>query len=182
MDKETIGLVDIRQLTLGDILNHIAYPDPSWGGGSAGALAGAMALALLDKINAIHGLERDETKSLALLALAEQETTSYAQILAAKSDPAAKRVQIRSSLMLSARIARTCLDEALAAAGRLGQTQPILRADLIVALHMFYVAASSAVVNIRVNKSLFGEAFDFTDLEGDLKRLANHIQKWTESP
>ncbi len=123
-------------------------PKPSWGGGSAGAVAAAQGYALVGKIVAVA--REPSAPWLAgaeeLLALAEADERAYARIL--KEQGCAS---VGASVEISYRILELAAEGTQAIGEMAGRVKTTLRADLFTASYLLYAGASSALVNMRTN-------------------------------
>jgi formiminotetrahydrofolate cyclodeaminase len=164
--------VEIGKMQFGEILNHMTQANPSWAGGAAGAMTGAMAMALVLKINGLVGKASNENSLHLLLALAEKESGIYPRILESRQHPEEHKRQILAALNLSRDIAYLCLQEAQTQLARLPDVKATWRPDLITCVHLFYAGAASALTNIRANLTKTTIDFPVEELEHDLHAVS----------
>jgi methenyltetrahydrofolate cyclohydrolase len=176
------------QLPLGDFLSRLASADPTPGGGSASAVAGAMAASLLTMVAALSmdrpkyapyasTLERAAAVGTAmrarLLALADDDARAYDAFAAALKLPreAPGQVAERTSAIQTAsraatavpmevvRACRTVADELESLAGRSNLNAA---SDLVVAALLIDAAARGAAANVFINLPSVGDT-EFED-------------------
>ena len=171
-------VVAIHNWTIDALLKAISQPKPAWGGGSAGATAGAMAFALIEKISRIAKIDANELVSLRnnLLQLAEEDTLAYLAMIKQPGNST-------RSLATSAKIAEVCLSGIQITGDLLSVVKPVLRADLFVAAHLCYTGCYSALVNLRTNVERLYPENDWVDrchyLESRVNSAADDIRRWT---
>lgn len=170
----------IHDWTIADLLEAIRQPKPAWGGGSAGAAAGAMAFALIEKISRVAKADADALAGLdnTLLQLAEEDTLAFQAMI----KPTGNSSQNKNSLEISTKIATMCLFGIQTSGNLMALVKPNLRADLFVAAHLCYTGCYSAVVNIKTNAERGYPQSDWLDtcrdLEQRLDAAANDIHRW----
>ncbi len=174
----------IRDWTIVDLLEVIRQPKPAWGGGSAGAVAGAMAFALIEKISLIAKIDANELTSLRnnLLQWAEDDTLAYQTMIKPSGDSSRSIQNINNSLEISAKIAEGCLSGIQTSGDLMALVKPGLRADLFVAAHLCYTGCYSAVANIKTNAERLYPQSDWLDtcrhLGRRLDEAAGNIHRW----
>lgn len=167
----------LSSLPLTALLDRIASPEPTPGGGSVSAVAGAVGTAL---VQMVAGLPRtrhdsdDERAVLAslaaplaelrarLLALADEDTAAFDGLMAAFRLPKSsddEKAARREAIQAATREATTVpLQTAVAAARVLDLTgtvaalgNPSASSDLLVAAGMLRAAAEGGAANVRIN-------------------------------
>jgi formiminotetrahydrofolate cyclodeaminase len=175
--------VAIRDWTIVDLLEVIRQPKPAWGGGSAGAAAGAIAFALIEKITLIAKIDANELTGLLnnLLQLAEEDTLAY-QSMIRPIDNSLRSQNIKNSLAISEKIAEICLSGIQTSGDLMASVKPGLRADLFVAAHLCYTGCFSAAVNLKTNAERLYPQSEWLDtcrhLEHRLDAAAGDIRRW----
>lgn len=176
----------LHALSLTDLLDRVAAPSPTPGGGSVVAVAGALGTALTQMV---AGLPRtrhdndDERAMLAtvqgpladlrarLLALADDDTAAFDRLMAAfrlpkatDADKAERKAAIQAAtrdattVPLQTAVACARVLDLLSTVAALGN--PSASSDLLVAIGMLRAAAEGAAANVRINLgSLSDESF-----------------------
>lgn len=167
----------LTDMTMGVLTERLASSDPVPGGGSAAALAGAMAAALVAMVAEltsgrpayaahepeIAGMRRDAlARREMLLALAEEDATAYDAVVSARRMPKESdsereaRSQALGSAMIDA--ARVPLRVAVIAGEVLELAERIAPignrnavSDAGVAAHLAAAALRGALLNVRIN-------------------------------
>lgn len=167
----------LTDMTMGVLTERLASSDPVPGGGSAAALAGAMAAALVAMVAEltsgrpayaahepeIAGMRRDAlARREMLLALAEEDATAYDAVVSARRMPKESdsereaRSQVLGSAMIDA--ARVPLRVAVIAGEVLELAERIAPignrnavSDAGVAAHLAAAALRGALLNVRIN-------------------------------
>ncbi|MET1232367.1 MAG: cyclodeaminase/cyclohydrolase family protein [Candidatus Limnocylindrales bacterium] len=176
------------QLPVGDFLARLASADPTPGGGSASAVAGAMAASLLTMVAALSvgrpkyapyasTLERAAAvgteMQARLLALADDDARAYDAFAAALKLPrdapeevaertAAIRAASRTATAVPMEIVRACrtvVDELESLAGRSNLNAA---SDLVVGALLIDAAARGAAANVFINLPSVGDS-EFED-------------------
>lgn len=191
----------LSSLTLSQLINAFAHSDPTPGGGTASAVAGAMGAALLIMVT---GLARSktqvdaETTALAaarnalvpvpdrFLALADADTDAFNAVMAAYRLPKSvdEEKAVRSSAVQRALRGATevPLDTLRACAAAMAQAVAVAgcgnrsaASDVGVALGLIDAAAAGAAANVRINlEGLKDEAFKAT-AAGETERLLARV-------
>jgi formiminotetrahydrofolate cyclodeaminase len=173
----------LGELSVRELLDRLATHDPVPGGGSASALAGAMAASLVQMVVALtegrpaaggHDAVlaelrlRGATLTSELLRLAELDAAAYAAVVAARRLPRASDIEqlarqrqiesaTREATTVQLEIARRA-DEVLGLAERLG---PIgnrnALSDVGVAALLASAAVRGAAMNVRINLPFLGD-------------------------
>jgi formiminotetrahydrofolate cyclodeaminase len=173
----------LGELSVRELLDRLATHDPVPGGGSASALAGAMAASLVQMVVALTegrpaagGHDevlaelrlRGATLTSELLRLAELDAAAYAAVVAARRLPRASDIEqlarqrqiesaTREATTVPLEIARRA-DEVLGLAERLG---PIgnrnALSDVGVAALLASAAVRGAAMNVRINLPFLGD-------------------------
>jgi formiminotetrahydrofolate cyclodeaminase len=179
-------MLPLHALSLNDLLDRVAAPAPTPGGGSVSAIAGAFGTALTQMV---AGLPRtrhdndDERAALAtvqeplaalrvrLLALADDDTAAFDRLMAAfrlpkvtDADKTARRAAIQTAtrdattVPLQTAVACARVLDLLATVAALGN--PSASSDLLVAMGLLRAAADGTAANVRTNlESLTDETF-----------------------
>ena len=187
-------LVDksVRQL-----LDAFAAPTPTPGGGSAAALAGAMAAALLEMVASMpktkNGTPEDraaldtalpELKSLraSLTELVDRDSASYDAVVAAYKLPkatddekAARKAAVREAMRGATDVPLETVRASLAVA-RLTRVvaehgNPNAKSDASVAVGLAMQAAGGARANVEINLDSVGDADYAAAVRAELERL-----------
>ncbi|HSH21826.1 MAG TPA: cyclodeaminase/cyclohydrolase family protein, partial [Candidatus Caenarcaniphilales bacterium] len=173
----------LARLTLAEFSERLASADPVPGGGSASALAGAMAASLLAMVARLsldrpkyeqfregnqRALEVAEAARVRLLQLTDADARAYASYSAARRMPKetaeeqglradASRVAAREASEIPLSVARECaalLEEIDSIAGR---SNVNAASDLEVAARLCAAAARGAAANVLVNVPQVGD-------------------------
>jgi formiminotetrahydrofolate cyclodeaminase len=179
-----------QQLSVSQFLAALASSDPTPGGGTAAAMAGAMGTSLLMMVAGLPKTRtNDEAEHLALAAahaalaplagrlrgLADEDSEAYDQVTAAyrlpkqsEADKTARSAAIQSALRAATMVP---LDTLQACAEALQQAVVVARhghvaaaSDVAVAVGLLEAAANGAAANVRVNV----EGLKDKDLQGRL--------------
>ncbi|MEO7133235.1 MAG: cyclodeaminase/cyclohydrolase family protein [Vicinamibacterales bacterium] len=180
-------------LTVAQLLVALASPDPTPGGGTASAIAGAMGTSLLAMVSGLAKSKNnfdDEKVALAaaksalepvaarLMALADADTQAFNDVMAAYRLPKATDEQksartcaiqaaLRGATEIPLETLRSCA-EALAHARPIADYgNPSAASDVGVAIGLLKAAAEGAAANVRINLTgLKDESFKAsTDVE-----------------
>ncbi len=169
--------------TVTDILDALAAPTPTPGGGSAAALAGAMAAALLEMVASMpktrNNTPEDRTaldgalpslKSLraSLTRLVDRDAASYDAVVAAYRLPkstddekAARKLAVRDAMRGATEVpletARASLALVLLAQTVALHGNPNAKSDVSVALGLATQAAGGARANVEINVDSVGD-------------------------
>lgn len=171
--------------TLEAWLDDLAAATPAPGGGSAAALAGALAgalVAMVARISATDGILAREADALraGLTRLVEDDATAYKQVMAAgrlpKDHPG--RQQTRDEALLKAAVPQLELarraNRLVALAREAAKTSTTnARPDATVAEHLARAALLSAVENVRANVAALSTPERGADLLSEAERLAS---------
>jgi len=191
-------LVDksVRQL-----LDAFAAPTPTPGGGSAAALTGALAAALLEMVASMpktkNGTPEDraaldaalpELKALrtALTGLVDRDSASYDAVVAAYKLPkttddekavrkAAVREAMRGATDVPLETARASLAVARLARVVAEHGNPNAKSDASVALGLAVQAGSGARANVEINLDSVGDADYAAAVRAELERMAAEV-------
>ncbi|MGD9901972.1 MAG: cyclodeaminase/cyclohydrolase family protein [Vicinamibacterales bacterium] len=176
----------LSSLTLTALLDRVAAPEPTPGGGSVAAVAGALGTALVQMVAGLPRTRRNDDDERAVLAslaapladlrerllgLADEDTAAFDRLMAAfrlpkasDDDKAARRAAIQAATreatavpLQTAVVAARALDLAGTVAA-LGN--PSAASDLRVGVGMLAAAAEGAAANVRINlETITDEAF-----------------------
>lgn len=163
----------MKALTLEQFLDRLASADPTPGGGSAAALAGATAAALVTMVARISQgrspvtalaamVERGEASRQALTALVADDAQAFEGVMEARRLPrdtdeakAARRAAVQEALRRATevplRVAREALAvlEMTAELARTGNANAL--SDVAAAALLGYAAVNGALYNVRIN-------------------------------
>ena len=186
-------MTKFADMTVAQLLAALASPDPTPGGGTAAAIAGAMGTSLLVMVSGLAKSRNnvdDEKAALAaaksalepitsrLMELADADTRAFNDVMAAyrlpkatDEDKAARTSAVQAALRGATEIP---LETLRACADALTHVRPIAdygnqaaTSDVGVAMGLLRAAAEGAAANVRINlKGLKDEAFNSaTDAE-----------------
>lgn len=167
----------LSSLPLTALLDRIASPEPTPGGGSVSAVAGAMGTALVQMVAGLPRTRHDNDEERAvlatlatpladlrarLLALADEDTAAFDGLMAAFRLPKStddEKAARREAIQAATREATTVpLQTAVAAARVLDLAgtvaalgNPSASSDLLVAAGMLRAAAEGGAANVRIN-------------------------------
>jgi formiminotetrahydrofolate cyclodeaminase len=176
----------LHALTLTDLLDRVAAPSPTPGGGSVAAVAGALGTALTQMVAGLPRTRHDNDEERALLAtvqgpladlrarllaLADDDTAAFDRLMTAfrlpkvtDADKAERKAAIQAAtrdattVPLQTAVACARVLELLGTVAALGN--PSASSDLLVAMGMLRAAAEGAAANVRINlESLADESF-----------------------
>ena len=172
-----------RDLTLSAFIERLGSPAPVPGGGSASAIAGALAAALVRMVVALsldkpkyaryeRTLRRADEVARAsvdrLLDLADEDAASYAGLAAAFRMPRAtpgEEATRRSTIEVAARhaslspleVLRTCWDVLAVAEAIAGRSNLNARSDVATAASLAEAAARGGAANVLINLPMTGD-------------------------
>ena len=172
-----------RDLTLSAFIERLGSPAPVPGGGSASAIAGALAAALVRMVVALsldkpkyaryeRTLRRADEVARAsldrLLDLADEDAASYAGLAAAFRMPRAtpeEEATRRSAISVAARhaslspleVLRTCWDVLAVAEAIAGRSNLNARSDVATAASLAEAAARGGAANVLINLPMTGD-------------------------
>jgi len=190
-----------RDLTLGDFAERLASADPVPGGGSASAVAAALAASLVAMVSslsagrpryadhaALHEWSGPAASRLSaeLLALADEDAAAYGACAVAMKlpreafqDQAFREQQIRATARVAAevplRCVERCRDVLLLAEALSGRSNVNAASDLRVAALLADAAARGAAENVLVNLPMLGEDPWTTEAEGRVETLLAEV-------
>lgn len=159
-DRQGEGL---GESSLASVLDAFAAPAPSPAGGSAAALAAASAAGLVAMVGrgspgwegGRETAERADALRRELLALAEDDVTAIAGLLAAfrgsTGSSGERDAALRSALEVPAAIARCAAEVASLAAAGASAGKRVMAADAAVAAALAATAARAAALVVEVN-------------------------------
>lgn len=175
----------LNDWTVGEFLQRIARHGPSWAGGSAGAVAAAVAGALTRKIAGIsridYSMALDDPERF--LILAQEDMIGYRQLRHDRGNPQAFTKSLNASLAISSAIITRCIDGAYAAGDLLPSVKPVMRPDLLVAAQLYYVGGFSALINMQSNVAGVAQT-DLSEFlaqqDTQLEQLRGSISAWVQ--
>jgi formiminotetrahydrofolate cyclodeaminase len=198
--------VRFRDLTIGAFLERLSSPEPVPGGGSAAAVAGALAAALVAMVSqlshrreleahaSLHDLAESEGRRLAarLLQLADEDAAAYAAFAAAlklphatpaesESRALAKRQAARVAAEVPLRTVEACLEVVKIAEALAGRCNRNASSDISVASMLAEAAAQGAAENVRVNLPSLGDDPWAAEVQGRLADLLAELAELAES-
>ncbi len=189
--------MSLIKLTVEDFVEQLASPNPTPGGGSASALAGAMAAAMVEMTcNLTVGREkfRDVEDKLRvvlaragelraqLLAAVDEDTAAYDEVSQAYKMPketdeekAARSAAIQQALLVATqiplRVAKAAMETAQLAQIALENGNPNVASDARVARLLADAAREGAVANVEINLSSLKDMDYITTIEEELRDL-----------
>jgi len=189
--------MSLIKLTIEDFVEQLASASPTPGGGSASALAGAMAAAMVEMTcNLTVGREKfrdveDKLKVVLaragelraqLLAAVDEDTAAYGEVSQAYKMPketdaekAARSEAIQKALMVATqvplRVAKSAMETAQLAQIALEDGNPNVASDARVARLLADAARAGAAANVEINLGSLKD-FDYvTNVEEELRDL-----------
>jgi formiminotetrahydrofolate cyclodeaminase len=160
--------VNYLEQPLADFLDSVASGEPAPGGGSAAAVAVALAAGLCSMAAHLSAdgaelAERAERLRQRVAPLAQEDATAYGRVLAAYRTPDARRERIRGALSdatdVPLAIAETGAMVAEMAARLAREGNPNLRGDAVVAALLAEAGVRAAAVLVEINMTA-GEIAD----------------------
>jgi formiminotetrahydrofolate cyclodeaminase len=195
-----------RDLTIGAFVERLSSAEPVPGGGSAAAVAGSLAAALVSMVAQLsrrqqlvaharlHDWAEGEGQRLAstLLRLADEDAAAYGSFAAAlklpRSTPEesearqiAKRQAARVAAEVPLRTVEACLEVVKAAEALAGRCNLNASSDVSVASLLAEAAAEGAAENVRVNLPSLGDDPWVGDAERRLEGLLAELGALAES-
>ena len=195
-----------RDLPIGAFVERLSSAEPVPGGGSASAVAGSLAGALVSMVaqlsrrqqlvahSRLHDWAEAEGQRLAaiLLQLADEDAAAYGAFAAAlklpRSTPeesearaAAKRRAARVAAEVPLRTVEACLDVVKAAEALAGRCNMNAASDVVVASLLAEAAAEGAAENVRVNLPSLGDDPWAGEVERRLVDLLDELGDLAES-
>ena len=186
-------------LTVSELLDAISNPDPTPGGGTASAIAGAMGTALLTMVSGLAKSKNnadDEKAALEaarlaleplraeLMRLADADSEAYGEVMAAyrrpkvsEEDRAARTTAIQAALrqatVVPLETLRTCAAVMPLAAQVAEAGNRSAASDVGVAIGLLEAAAAGAEANVRINLSGLKDDVFNTNVVSETLRLAS---------
>ncbi len=194
-------------LTLDGFIARLASAEPIPGGGSASAVAAALAAGLVAMVAALsagrpayasfaptHDRAGRAGRTLAdsLVTLADEDAAAYGAFAAAMKLPratddekAARAMAIRSAARAAAdvplRTLEACLEVVAAAEALAGRSNRNASSDLAVASRLAEAAAHGAAENVLVNLSSIGDPAAADAIAGHVAELLARVEELAES-
>jgi formiminotetrahydrofolate cyclodeaminase len=197
----------LHALSLTDLLDRVAAAEPTPGGGSVSAIAGALGTALGQMVAGLPRTRHDNDEERAALAtvrgpladlrtrlvkLADDDTAAFDRLMAAFRLPKASdadKAARRAAIQAATRDATTVPLETAAACARVlellgtvaARGNPSASSDLLVALGMLKAAADGAAANVRINlEGLTDESFR-TDASARIAAILDEVAAHTHT-
>jgi formiminotetrahydrofolate cyclodeaminase len=199
----------LQTLTLAAVLDRVASPEPTPGGGSVSAIAGAFGTALAQMVAGLPRTRHDNDDERAvlatlqtplaelrqrLLALADEDTAAFDRLMAAfrmakvsDEDKTARRAAIQAAtreattVPLQTAVACARVLDLVGTVAALGNSSAA--SDLLVAMGMLRAAAEGAAANVRINlEGITDEGFRgdaATRIAAVLDEVATHTRAAT---
>jgi len=192
-----------RDLTLGAFVDELASAQPVPGGGSASAVAAALAAGLVAMVAALsvgrpkyahygetHARAAAEGTSLKdrLLELADEDSAAYAHFAAAmklpretEAEQAARKTALQAAARTAANVPlaciRACLEVVVAAESLAGRCNLNASSDLAVASLLAGAAAHGAGANVLVNLPMVGDVAYAETMQARVEALLAEIDE-----
>ena len=206
--RPTIGTVAAEpfqgrfsDLTLGAFIDRLSSADPVPGGGSASAVAGSIAAALVSMVAALsagrpryvayadtheHAAAAGRRLTDELLSLADEDAVEYGGYAAAMKLPrdtedekaaraTALQIAARASCQVPLRCVEACRDVVAAAEELAGRSNVNASSDLVVAALLAEAAAGGAAANVRINLPAVGDERLAADLSSKVDGLLAEV-------
>jgi formiminotetrahydrofolate cyclodeaminase len=146
---------DLSEVSLEEFLDSVGEDTPAPGGGTSSAITTALAAALVEmaaRLGEDSGESADHAAALRseALRLAEEELTSYAQVLEAQS-PADRTTALDGASEPPAQIAETAADVAELGVKVAGSSSPAVRGDALTGVILAEAAAAAAARLVETN-------------------------------
>lgn len=195
-----------RDLTIGAFVERLSSAEPVPGGGSASAVAGSLAAALVSMVaqlsrrqqlvahSQLHDWAEGEGQHLAalLLQLADEDAAAYGAFAAALKMPRstpeesearqlAKRRAARVAAEVPLQTVEACLAVVKAAEALAGRCNLNASSDVAVASLLAQAAAEGAAENVRVNLPSLGDDPWAEEVPERLQELLAELQELAES-
>lgn len=190
-------------LSLNAFIDRLASSDPVPGGGSASAVAGSVAAALVSMVTSLStGRPKYEAHealyewtaaeggrlSERLLALADEDAAAYGEFATARKRPRdtdAEREARAAALQAAARIAsnvpllclEACRDVVTAAEALAGRSNANAASDVLVAALLGEAAAGGAAANVRINLPSVGDDAFAAELTERVDELLHDVHR-----
>ncbi len=192
-------------LPLNAFIDRLASSDPVPGGGSASAVAGSVAAALVTMVTSLStGRPKYEAHealyewtaveghrlSERLLELADEDAAAYGMFAAARKRPRdtdAEREARAAALQAAARVAsevpmlclEACRDVVSAAEALAGRSNVNAASDVLVAALLGEAAAGGAAANVQINLPSVGDDAFASELTERLVKLLHEVRTMT---
>jgi formiminotetrahydrofolate cyclodeaminase len=186
----------MKDVTIGQFLERLASSDPTPGGGSASALAGAMAAALVAMVARLSQGKGGDDEALVrtvhwgeraretLTTLAEQDAQAFDGVMRAMRMPRGTELEKRARTEASQQALRSACDVPLqvmrAVLDVLRETPALARSgnlnavsDVVVAVLLGYAAVQGALHNVRINLASIKDEEYVTATRTDAERLGS---------
>lgn len=193
------------ELTVGEFTARLASGEPVPGGGSASAIAGSMAAALLSMVSSLsagrpkyeayaatHDRALDTAKAarVRLLELADEDARAYAAFGAARKLPRetedeqrvreeASRVAARGASEVPLAVLRECAQIVHEVEAMSGRSNLNAASDLEVAARLATAAARGAAANVLINLPMVGDDSYSGGMTAQVEDLLENIERAT---
>ncbi len=193
------------ELTLGEFSEVLASAEPVPGGGSASAVAGSMAAALLAMVSRLssgrpkyeafaatheRALKVGEAARARLLYLADEDAREYAAFGAARKMPRetedeqrardeATRVAARGASEVPLAVLRECARVVYEVEAMAGRSNLNAASDLEVAARLATAAARGAAANVMINLPMVGDESYSGGMSAEVADLLENIDRAT---
>src|SRR5512141_132656 len=199
-NRRVHDMTRFRDLTIGGFVERLSSAEPVPGGGSAAAVAGSLAAALVSMVaqlsrrqqlvahSHLHDWAEAEGQRLAarLLQLADEDAAAYGAFAAALKLPRATEAESDARAMAKRRAARVaaevplrtveaCLEVVKAAEALAGRCKLNASSDVAVSSLLAEAAAEGAAENVRVNLPSLGDDPWAADVERRLDGLLDEL-------
>ena len=190
-------------LSVGAFIDHVASAEPVPGGGSASAVAGSIAAALVTMVTALStGRERyaaheamyawtaEEGSRLSrrLLALADEDARAFGGFAAAMKQPRATDAEreartvalqgaARAASQVPLQCLEACLDVVAAAEALAGRSNVNAASAVLVAALLGEAAAGGAAANVRINLPSVGDDAFEVELTERVDELLHEVAR-----
>ena len=166
---------ELRKQSLDEFLEDVAAATPAPGGGSSAGVTAALAAALVAMSARLarrsdHASEADRLRLLAL-KLAEEELTSYAPVLAART-PSDRAAALELASEPPAQVAETAAAIAALGSDVAAASSEAVRGDALTGVTLAAAAAEAAARLVEINTGASGPVWDRARDAAERARIA----------